>query len=167
MRHGKCFSRTIYDPNDYETNGDISILFLYDKNGKRVGQVIIDTEDLETCLAYKWHKKKSLNTDYATSTTKDGKKILLHRLVLGYDGELDVDHINRNGLDNRKSNLRTVPHSKNIFNQRKPMAGIFRVKSGRFRASICHNYKTIYIGTYDTKEEAIAERKKKVLELGL
>lgn len=167
MRHGKCFQRTIYDPNEYEVNGDISTIFLYNKNGDTVGKVVIDTEDLKTCLAYKWHIKKSLNTNYATSTTKDGKKILLHRLVLGYNGKLDVDHINGNGLDNRKSNLRVVTHSKNISNQRNPMAGIFRVKSGRFRASICHNYKTIYIGTYDTKEEAIAERNKKALELGL
>lgn len=45
------------------------------------------------------------------------------------------------------------------------MSGIFKVKSGRFRASVYHNYKTIYIGTYDTKEEAIEARNKKVLEL--
>lgn len=90
---------------------------------------------------------------------------MLHRLVLGYSGNMDIDHINGNGLDNRKSNLRIVSHSKNISNQRKPMSGIFKVKSGRFRASICHNYKTIYIGTYDTKEEAIEARNKKLLEL--
>ena len=167
MRHGKCFQRTIYDPNDYEINGDISTIFLYNKNGDMVGKVVVDTEDLKTCLAYKWHIKRSLNTNYATSTTSGGKKILLHRLILGYNGNMDIDHINGDGLDNRKSNLRIILHSTNISNQRKPMAGIFKVKSGRFRASICHNYKTIYIGIYNTKEEAIEARNKKMLELGL
>ena len=167
MRHGKCFQRTIYDPNGYKINGDTSIIFLYDKSGNVTGQVLLDTEDLETCIAYKWHMKKSLNTNYATSTMKGGRKIFLHRLVLGYNGNMDVDHINGNGLDNRKLNLRIVPRSKNIFNQRKPLTGIFKVKSGRFRASVCHNYKTIYIGTYDTKEEAVEARNKKCLELGI
>ena len=93
------------------------------------------------------------------------KKVFMHRLVLGYREGLDVDHINGNGLDNRKCNLRICSHSKNIANQHKRTAGICKVPSGRYRASICHNYKTIYIGTYDTEDEAIEARKTKELEL--
>ena len=37
-------------------------------------------------------------------------------------------------------------------------SGIYRVKSGRFRATCTRNYKTIYIGTYDTYDEAVTAR---------
>lgn len=165
MRHGKCFDRTIYDPNDYEIDGEVAKIFMYDKQGNRVGTALVDKEDLGKCLEYKWHIKKSRKTDYAISTLNERKKVFLHRFILGYNGDLDVDHINGNGLDNRKANLRICSHSKNIMNQRKRTAGIYKVKSGRYRASICYHYKTIYIGTYDTEEEAIEARKKKELEL--
>lgn len=45
------------------------------------------------------------------------------------------------------------------------MQGVRQVKSGRYRAVICHNYKSIYIGTYDTVEEALEARRNKELEL--
>lgn len=165
MRHGRCFDRTIYDPNDYEVNGDTSKIFMYDRYGNRVGEALVDTEDLSKCLEFKWHLKKSRKTDYAITTINERKKVFMHRLVLGYREGLDVDHINGNGLDNRKCNLRICSHSKNIANQHKRTAGIFKVPSGRYRASICHNYKTIYIGTYDTEDKAIEARKAKELEL--
>lgn len=165
MRHGKCFDRTIYDPNDYEVSGDIAKIFMYDKYGNRTGTAIVDLEDLDRCLQYKWHVKNSHRTDYAITTINEKKKLFLHRLITGYEGNLDIDHINGNGLDNRKCNLRICSHSKNISNQHKRTAGIFKVPSGRYRASICHNYKTIYIGTYDTEGEAIEARKAKELEL--
>lgn len=67
-----------------------------------------------------------------------------------------MDHINRNGLDNRKSNLRIVDHMTNMANNKH--TGVKKVKSGRFQASCTRNYKTIYIGTFDTFDEAVAAR---------
>ena len=104
MRHGKCFDRTIYDPNDYEVNGDTSKIFMYDRYGNRVGEALVDTEDLSKCLEFKWHLKKSRKTDYAITTINERKKVFMHRLVLGYregchDGGERLDSIARSATD--------------------------------------------------------------------
>lgn len=79
---------------------------MYDKNCNFVNSALIDVEDVEKCRPYKWHIRKSNSTEYAITSLEGNKKIHLHRFVLDYDGELEVDHKNRNGLDNRKENLR-------------------------------------------------------------
>ena len=86
-----------------------------------------------------------------------GKKVFLHRVVLNYFGELEIDHINLNGLDNRKSNLRIVTRSENASNNRG--SGVKQVPSGNWQAVIFRNYKSIYIGTFSSKEEALEARK--------
>ena len=84
------------------------------------------------------------------------KKIHLHRFIMDYEGDLDIDHINMNGLDNRKSNLRIVTHAENKANNNMP--GVKLVPSGKYQACCCRNYKTIYIGTYNTFDEAVKAR---------
>ena len=81
----------------------------------------------------------------------------MHRIVLNYFGKLEIDHINLNGLDNRKSNLRIVTRSENASNNRG--IGVKQVPSGNWQAVVCRDYKTIYIGTFSSKEEAIEARK--------
>lgn len=76
-----------------------------------------------------------------------------------YELDKDVDHINRNGLDNRKSNLRIVSHSKNLMNQGEK-TGIKKVPSGKYQVTIWRNYQMYYLGTYDTFDEAYSVRKK-------
>lgn len=145
--------RSIYDPNDYLLYEDHAEIVLRNKDGMEVANAIIDLDDVEKCKKYKWHLRRGHgDTDYVIASLPSNFKIHLHRYVLGYDGEDDVDHINRNGLDNRKINLRIVSHSVNTSNNKH--TGIYRVKSGRYRASCCRDYKTIYIGMFDTFEEA-------------
>lgn len=154
---GKNIKRSIYDPNEYIIHDDYAEIVLFNKDGEESGRAIIDVDNVEKCKQYKWHIKRSRNTDYVLNTGED--RFFLHRLIMNYYGhDMEIDHINRNGLDNRKSNLRLVTHSKNITNQGES-TGIFKVKSGRYRATICKDSKSIYIGTYDTFEEAYSARK--------
>lgn len=95
--------------------------------------------------------------------TLNSKKVFLHRFVLDYAGRDDVDHINRNMLDDRKHNLRVVPHQVNAANNKS--TGVKQVPSGKYQASICHNGKTIYLGTFDFIEDAIEYRRNKKREL--
>lgn len=74
----------------------------------------------------------------------------------------EVDHINMDGLDNRKENLRIVTHSQNKANNR--YSGIKKVPSGHYQASFCRNYKTIYVGTFDTEDEALIARQRAIEE---
>ena len=75
----------------------------------------------------------------------------------------DIDHINGNRSDNRLSNLRDVPRSSNLQNQRRAhrdsasgLLGVRARRDGRFTATIMRNYKAYYLGTFSTPEEASA-----------
>lgn len=161
-RHGDFLDSTIYDSNEYITDGGVVKIILKDKHCRPVGEAIIDLDDLDRCKAVKWYARKTKNGIYAIGTVAS-KKVFLHRFVLNYDGHDDVDHINRNTLDNRKSNLRIVPHQINAANN--ASTGVRRTPSGKYQAFICHNYKTLYLGSFASEEEAIEYRRNKKREL--
>lgn len=156
-RYGHFLDETIYDKNKIVRLGDYAEIELKNKSLHVVGHAIIDLCDIERCSTLKWYMRKSRNTNYAM-TTINGKKIFLHRFILNYSGLDDIDHIDRNGLNNKRTNLAICSHSDNLRNQHVSRKGIFQVKSGRYRATITKNYESIYIGTYDTFEEALAAR---------
>lgn len=151
-RHGTTY-QTIYDDNEYVVEGDITKIKLKDKYGRVVGEAKIDSCDIDLVKPYKWHIKKSRNTSYCVSSV-DNHKLFLHRLITGYVGDKDIDHIDNDGLNNTRENLRVVEHKQNLLNQHNYSNGVYQVHSGRYRASIAPDGKTIYLGTYDTFEEA-------------
>ena len=155
-RNQEMGKTSIYDQNDYILFQDHAEIILRNRYCKEVCRAIIDLEDVKKCKQYKWHVRKSCNQMYVITSLPDNKKIHLHRFILEYDGVLFVDHINRNPLDNRKCNLRLVTNSQNSANNGK--LGVSRLKNGKWIASCMRNYKNIYIGTYLTREEAIAAR---------
>lgn len=165
-RHGKISTRTIYDENTYMIQNGIAYIKMFSVKGKEVGTIKVDAEDLEKVKSYKWHIKKSNHTSYAM-THIGNTKILMHCLLLGKKDKKVIDHINGDGLDNRKSNLSFVNHASNIRNQtpHKKGVGVKQMPSGRFRAVIMSNYKSIYLGTYDTYEEAQRVRNEAEKEL--
>jgi len=82
---------------------------------------IVDPEDYEPLNKYKWHAKKFKNTYYAARSKRIGKNkwrsIQMHREIINPPDHLLVDHINHNGLDNRKANLRTATYEQNCRNR--------------------------------------------------
>jgi hypothetical protein len=81
---------------------------------------IVDPEDFERLNKHKWHAVKSGNTFYAIRCVGPAKKttyIRMHREIIRPPGHLVVDHINHNGLDNRKANIRPATRSQNNFNR--------------------------------------------------
>lgn len=85
----------------------------------------IDDDMAAELLRHRWKAKPNAggNNVYAVRNAKVGEKwvtIRMHRVVLGLapDDPRDVDHINHNGLDNRRANLRAVSRSENISNAR-------------------------------------------------
>jgi hypothetical protein len=107
--------------------------------------------------------------------TVAGRSIRAHlvvwKLVHGDVPSGVVDHINRDKLDNRISNLRDIPKRENHLNCRKSknntsgVTGVFMCKR-RWQASIVVNYKTIYLGRFDTVEEAARVRRLAEREYG-
>ena len=128
----------------------------------RGGKILIDETDLDKAMRYSWSISK---TGYAVANI-NGKVTKMHRYLLGIDDE-DVltDHINGNGLDNRRSNLRIckqIQNGKNLRlkkNNTSGHAGVRIKPYGRFTARIMVNRKEIWLGSYATFEEAVAARR--------
>lgn len=83
--------------------------------------VAVDESDLPNVLAYKWLVKKAPRTFYAyTKLMLLGRMTTytMHRLIVDPPPDLVVDHINGNGLDNRRANLRACTRMQNSWNQR-------------------------------------------------
>jgi hypothetical protein len=82
---------------------------------------IVDPDDYEKLSRFKWHLARDGWNSYARRCYRfKGRKKskCMHRDVLEVPAGLVVDHINRNGLDNRKANLRAATHAQNICNRR-------------------------------------------------
>ena len=127
---------------------------------------IVDADDYYRLAGYKWHARKAYYTYYASrnSPRRPGvksKPILMHREVLTVAAGLVVDHINRNGLNNRKANLRPATFSQNNYNRRKNLKptsskykGVYRHRHKKWRAMIKVNKKNMHLGSFDDEAEA-------------
>lgn len=117
---------------------------------------LIDDEDYERISKHKWTIH---NNGYARRNTF-GKTIYLHREIMNCLGtDKSIDHINRNKLDNRKSNLRICTHQENQWNKTyvgKNKTGFTGVtkKGGKWRAKCKFMGMERHIGLFNTPEEA-------------
>jgi hypothetical protein len=95
-----------------------------------------------------------------------GKSYLAHRLAWLYTtGEWPaqlVDHINGDKADNRFANLREASEHGNTWNRKRE--GVHRRRNGRFGSAISPNGRRIYLGTFDTAEEARAAYRAATIE---
>lgn len=127
---------------------------------------IIDDDDFEKVNIHKWCLKKTSHNLYAKRGCNK-KTIHMHHLILEPKDEHIVDHINGNGLDNRKQNLRLCTHGDNMKNikiRKDNLSGVRGVhwdkNAKKWFCQLQHNGKKIYLGLYKDLEEA----KKVILE---
>jgi len=122
---------------------------------------IVDYDDYERLSKHKWYTAKNKEKFYARRK-EHGVVIYLHREVLGItDSKVIIDHINMDGLDNRKSNLRISNHSQNALNttlrkdNKSGYRGVsYHIKDKKWVASIRTNNIRKHIGEFDSKEIA-------------
>lgn len=152
--------------NNYEIRGEVTAIFLKRRDGT-VFETLVDTNDLARLQAIngtifsKWHND---TRDFrAMFSLGKEKKILLHRIILNAPPGLQVDHINHNALDNRQSNLRIVTNSENAQNKiganrsnrfSRSIGVYWHSRDKAWAAKIKINYKDIWIGYFDKKEDA-------------
>lgn len=128
---------------------------------------IVDEEDYEKLSKIKWRSLlSSKNISYAIRTIQQNYKkenILMHRFVLNLsDKTLHIDHINGNGLDNRKSNLRITNRNGNMRNLTRERVnntsgyrGVsFDKESNKWLSYIYINRKQKKLGRFTNKEDA-------------
>lgn len=157
-RYGKIKSRTKYDPNEFVIEKDLIRIFLYNKDGNKVAEAIVNKDDYNLIKEYKWCLDKN-------GYVKNSKQEYLHRIITR-ETILYVDHINGNKLDNRKSNLRVCSNADNLKNRVKlpsnNTSGIlgvrYRSDRSKWYAEIQVNNKKMCLGSYIDKEDAIRAR---------
>lgn len=129
---------------------------------------LVDDEDCEWVISKKWsvcipnaHNKYAHHKKWVGGRSVG---ILMHRVIAGASGRgFIVDHIDGNGLNNCKENLRICTGAENNINRRKHKVmtslykGVFWAKStSGWAAMVGINGKRIWLGTFKTQEEAAA-----------
>jgi|WetSurMetagenome_2_1015567.scaffolds.fasta_scaffold47609_3 hypothetical protein len=145
-----------------KSNKETTIVYL-----KNNDMVTIDGEDESLLKKFKWYlsKSKDKKRNYAV-TTINGKTIRMHRMIMNcVNSKIDIDHIDHNGLNNKKSNLRLCTRSQNMGNVLKLKYKGVQKRTNIFRAYIDKDYKRIYLGNFNTPEEAANAYNKKAVEL--
>jgi hypothetical protein len=120
----------------------------------------VDDEIFEYLDQFKWYAHKVKNTYYAQRgcKLKNGKRgnIHMHKIIMNTKNK--IDHADRDGLNNQKSNLREATNSQNQMNKIGWGKSIFKgahVQRGKyFAAHIKINGKQKHLGSFKTAEEA-------------
>ncbi len=145
--------RTLKDRNEIIVCGDTAEIVLYGLKRNEQARTIIDTVDIKKIQGHKWRMSKRRVATHG----KDGENIFLHRLINGTPDGMDTDHIDRDQLNNRCSNLRTATHSENMQNAIGHRDSVSQLKGvtwqkncGKWGARI----RRTSLGWFETKEAA-------------
>ena len=118
---------------------------------------IVDAEDYDRLVRYKWCAAKSRETFYAQRCS-NGKIVSMHRVIMGAPKGVMCDHRNHNGLDNRRSNLRLCTSAQNQYNKRPAKGSSSRYKGvvlrrdyKRWRARIGFKRKRMHLGDFTSE----------------
>lgn len=125
--------------------------------GKVTGYAIIEPEDWELVRDFRWFKDHG----YASACVPGSKRVRMARLIVGLKpgGTLCVDHINRDRLDNRRSNLRVVTKGQNgqnvsaRWNASSRHRGV-SFREGKWTARCTVNGKVHFLGDFTDEDEA-------------
>lgn len=124
---------------------------------------LVDDSDYEAISKYKWHIKKHGRTFYAKHSTKKGdnrkqKTVYMHSLLLATPRGMEVDHIDGDGLNNRRDNIRVCVHAENTRNARTRLdnksgfRGVhFHSRDMVWSASIGFKNKRVHLGYFSSK----------------
>lgn len=138
--------------NKYDLTGEFGIG--YTAKGEKF---YFDLEDYDKIKDFSWH----ISHGYVCSQIDRDNRIRMHRYILGATADT-VDHINGVTYDNRKSNLREATYQQNNTNVKayknnsSGHKGVYFDKERNlWYSDITVNYKTVHLGRFNTKEEAI------------
>lgn len=160
QKHGKITPFTRMSPNQYEFVGKEVHVYLRNNSNDIVGTVFVDKDDFYKIKEFKW----SLHSTGCARAKIEGRDVRMHHVLLDFEYKysgIEVDHINRNPLDNRKKNLRLVPHYINALNrdlQNNNTSGYRGVVADRSRkkwtAAIKVRGHSYHLGSFVNKEDA-------------
>lgn len=126
---------------------------------------IVDASDYEWLSQFRWNVWESGRTFYVTRNIKipNGKwsKLFMHREILEAPPDMSIDHIDCDGLNNTRANLRLATTRQNQFNSRSQIGSTSNFKgvcwhkaSQKWNAQIRIDGKLKYLGVYADPEDA-------------
>jgi hypothetical protein len=119
----------------------------------------VDDEDFDWLAQYHWFWVPNTRTGYAHRHGSRPEKhtFYMHREILQAPVGIDVDHINNDGLDNQKHNLRLATRGQNLASQHhatpRPYRGVYPLRS-RWKAQATFEQRSVHLGVFETPEEA-------------
>lgn len=151
--------------NAYEIRGEDAVIYVRRRELDDV-EVFIDRTDLG--IAMQFSGSWCLNRSYVYGTVRRsprGRSVYLHRILLNAPVGLEVDHIDGNPLNNRRSNLRLATRGQNEQNKpeshrliRNSASGVRNVhldkSTGRYRVALTLDGKKKSFGAYESISEA-------------
>lgn len=148
------------------------IIVLSKKHGEK--EILLDDDVYDIISKYKWSVAKDHNTFYATrqielpriGKKRNRKRLIMHRVILGLeDPKIMVDHIDRNGLNNQRNNIRICNQSQNMGNSSKRKGSTSKYygvcwveRKKKWAAYLQTNRKSNNIGFYNSEEDAAKAR---------
>ena len=125
---------------------------------------LVDDNDYNELSKYKWYSSERRNTCYAERMSwnkilHNQKTSRMHHIIMHLPSNIEIDHINGNGLDNRRENLRAVTRRQNQQNQHVPKTSKYPGVSWNKRAKMWGSYihingKKCHLGYYANEEKA-------------
>lgn len=150
-KRGPERGRRFLPPPRFE--GSVCIL----TESKKHGKILIDKKDYDLVKDYRWQAHKCRRRVYARAKNKNGEVVTLHRIITDFS-PFFIDHVNGNGLDNRRENLRITTHVGNMLGFRRDQSKIkacYKTKDG-YVVKMRFRKKDYYLAT--VKDERAARR---------
>jgi len=168
-KHGRVSLRTIHDPNEFVFKGDDCVIYIYNRNCKKIAETVIDIDDFQIVKDFKWCLGAY---GYVCSGSGGRKKILSRYLMEPIPDGLEIDHADRDILNNRRStNLRYASISDNKANSFRSdntsgyKGVIFNKRLGKWSAAVQRHRTPYFLGLFISKEDAALAYNQKALEL--
>jgi len=125
----------------------------------------VDDEDYDYLMQWRWQAHRSNSRTYIARRTLHNwpktKTIYMHRIIMNTSPDLQVDHIDHDGLNNQKYNLRNCTSEQNVKNvlargEVKYLGVNYKRDRGYvyIQSRIWSNGKSIYLGSFKTLEDA-------------
>ena len=137
----------------------------------------VDDSDYAELSKNKWYARKDLNTFYAQRKEKiNGKWVFvhMHRVVAGTPDGMKTDHIDGDGLNNQRSNLRVCTHQENMMNMRTRKDNTSGTKNiywhkrdNKWEVKMNYKEKTYTKGFFKVLDEALEALKQLRKDLGV
>ena len=136
--------------NKFKIDGDMLIVY----NRKDNREMICDAIDYDIISQHTWYLGDGYVITNIKCATGKQTRLLLHRMLMNPPAGMQVDHINGIKHDNRKANLRIVTSQVNNHNRQSAKGYSWKKNVAKYQAEIMLNNKTIYLGLYNTADEA-------------